>query len=318
MANNSSHSAQGNQFLKACYLYEETVHMVTGFSSEIYYINYVIGLTFNIVLTILTISLNSITIVAYRKSSKLRSKKSFFFIMLLSICDVLVGHFGNTSYVLLLITTIIGYPRCPIYFLYEFSSFFTCSMSFVTLFCMNIERYLSILHPFYHLSKVTKSKLLKLILALWLFMITLRLSYLAFANITSVIVSVTIVVISSTTVYIYIAIWMKVRRRSRTREPREMETREATARVIEERTRQTNEQQNIKMAKSCAVVVALTYVCYIPFAVIFAFPKSNIVILLSLWTTTLGLSPSSLNSLVFFWNNPILRTEANKLFENIF
>ena len=82
--------------------------MVAGFPSNVYYINYIVGVIFNIFLTISTIFPNSVTILAYRRSAFLRSKKAYFLIMLLSVNDLLVGLFGNGSFVLLLVTIIVG------------------------------------------------------------------------------------------------------------------------------------------------------------------------------------------------------------------
>ena len=72
--------------------------------------------------------------------------------------------------------------------------------------------------------------------------------------------------------------------------------------------------QNMKMTKSCAIVVGLSFVCELPLAFTHSLPINNLLTLVSLWSVTLTLSSSSLNSLVFFWKNPVLRKEARKLF----
>ena len=310
MANDANDSVKDIQFFKTCYLKDGEVPVVTEFPSKIYYMNYVILLSLNILLTILTISLNSITILAYRKSAQLKSKKSYFLIMLLAVSNLLVGIFGNTNYVLVLIAIIIGYQRCPIYFVFKIITFCTSAANFLTLFEINIERYLAILHPFYHRTKVTKSKLLKIVMASWLFITIVRLSYLVIGEIINLICSATIIFIACFTLYIYVAIWITVRRR-----PREIEKRNAAERVSERRQIQLNELQNTKMAQSCAIVVVLTYICYTPYAVIISFVINPLVHLLSLWCITVGMCSASLNCLVFVWNNPILRREARKVFE---
>ena len=314
MADNTNNSFQGKQFSERCYLYAYEINMVAGFPSKVYYVNYVVLLILNILLTVMTIFLNSVTILAYKKSTQLQSKTSYFLIMLLSVSDLLVGLFGNTSYILVLITTIIGYPRCQIYIVFELITYYTCAESFSTLFCLNVERYLSILHPFYHRTKVTKSKLLKIIIALWFSAITLRLSYLVFGAAVDHITSSIIVATTFSTLYIYAAILIKVLRRQRIQESRKIEIQNAAARIGEERTGQTTAQQNTKMAKSCGIVVAMTYICYIPFAVTRSLPNNYIINFLSLWSATLALSLSSFNSLIFFWNNPVFKREAKKLF----
>ena len=291
--------------------------MITGLPSNVYYINFIIGLLFNILLTVITIFLNSVTILAYARSAQLKSKKTYFLIMLLSVNDLLVGLFGNSSFVLILITIIIGYPRCKMYILFEFASFYPAALSVMTLFGLNIERYLSIIHPLYHRTKVTKSRLLKMLVGFWFLIITLRLSYLVLGRIMNIIISFVLVFIAFSTLYIYVSICIATRRRSRVAETRETEGRGTEPRVPIGRTNQGDKLRNMKMTKSCAIVVAMAFACNVPFAFTHSLPTSNILTLLALWSITLSLSVSSLNSLVFFWKNPILRKEAKKLFRNI-
>jgi glucan phosphoethanolaminetransferase (alkaline phosphatase superfamily) len=237
--------------------------------------------------------------------------------MLLSVNDLLVGLFGNSSYVLVLITIELGYPGCKIYIAFEVVSFCLSSMSVMSLFALNIERYLSVLHPFYHRTKVTKSRLLKMVVAFWLFPLTLRSLRFIFGKIMKIIISASIVCIVFSTVYIYASIYIAFRRRPRLAEPRETEGRVTVTRVVEGRTNKKKELQNLKMTKSCAIVVGLVFVCNLPFAVTNSLPTRITPTMAAIWTITFSLSASSLNSLVFFWKNAILRKETKKLFQNL-
>ena len=316
MENETDHSADGNKYWRICHFHTDEIRMITGFPSNVYYTKE-IALIFNILLTLLTIFLNSVTILAFMRSTQLKNKKSYFLIMLLSVNDLLVGLFGNSSHVLVLITIIIGYPRCKINIAFDFVAFNLGIMSIMTLFALNIERYLSILHPFYHRTKVTKSKLLKMVVAFWLLPLTLRSLRFIFGKIMKIIISGLIVCIVFSTVYIYASIYIAFRRRPRLAEPRETEGRVTVTREVEGRTNQTKGLQNIKMTKSCAIVVGLVFVCNLPFAVTYSLPTSNTLTLVVLWSITFTLSASSLNSLVFFWKNAILRKETKKLFQNL-
>ena len=316
MENETDHSIDGNKYWRICHFHTDEIRMITGFPSNVYYTNE-IALIFNILLTILTIYLNSVTILAFMRSAQLKSKKSYFLIMLLSVNDLLVGLFGNSSYVVLLITIKLGYPECKIYITFEVVSLCLNAMSVMTLFALNIERYLSILHPFYHRTKVTRSRLLKMVVAFWLFPLTLRSLRIIFGKIMRIITSGLIVCVVFSTVYIYASIYITIRRRPRLAEPRETEGRVTVTRVVEGRMNQTKGLQNIKMTKSCAIVVGLVFVCNLPFAVTYSLPTSNTLTLVVLWSTTFSLSASSLNSLVFFWKNSILRKETKKLFQNL-
>ena len=293
-----------------CSFHEYEIRVIKRFPSNAYYINYTILLVLNIFLVISTTFLNSVTILAYMKSALLKSKTSYFLIMLLSVNDLLVGVFANGSFVLIRVVTIIGYRKCEIYILAAFIVFFT-SMSIMTLFGLNIERYLSILHPFYHRTKVTKSKLLKMIVGSWLLVIVLSLSRFVFGKIMNKMSSTLLVFIAFLTLYIYAAIYITVRRRPRVTIARRTEEQATETEEQEQRTNLTKWMQNIKMAKSCAIVVGLTYTCNVPFVVVVFFSTAN----LNPWCFTTMLSVSSLNSLVFFWGNPVLRQEAKKLFK---
>ena len=134
MVNSTDDPIHVNNVWEICHFYTEEIRMVAGFPSNVYYINYIVGVIFNTFLAISTIFLNSVTILAYRRSAFLRSKKAYFLIMLLSVNDLLVGLFGNGSFVLLLLTIIIGYRKCEIYAVLIFTSFCLAAMSVMTLF----------------------------------------------------------------------------------------------------------------------------------------------------------------------------------------
>lgn len=157
-----------------------------------------------------------------------------------------------------------------------------------------------------------------MVVGFWFFIITLRLSQFAFGKIINTTISIVLVFIAFVTLYIYVSICIAIRRRPRVAETREREGRGTEARVSVGRTNQTKESQNIKMAKSCGCVVAIAFICNVPFAFTHSLPTSNTIsTIFALWSITLALSASSLNSLVFFWKNPILRKEAKNIFQGI-
>ena len=311
MSNTTDLPVAGNKVWGKCYFNKEEILMVTEIPSNAYYINSIVGVIFNVFLTISTIFLNSVTILAYVKSTFLKSKKSYFLIMLLSVSDLLVGLFANGSFVLLLIIIIIGYPKCELYILFHLAIYCPPAMSITTLFGLNIERYLSILHPFYHRTKVTKPKLLKMIVTFWILTITLGVASTAYGNVLNIIVGGVFAVIAGSTLYIYIAVYMAVRRRPRVTETVEQTTEER----VERRTNEKKDLQKIKMAKSCAIVVGLVFVCQVPTIATNLVARSNFPTISVLWGAIILMSASSLNSLVFFWNNPILIKESKKLFK---
>ena len=264
-----------------------------------YYINYIVVLIFNIILTISTIFLNSVTILAYVKSTLLKSKKSYFLIMLLSVNDLLVGLFGNGSFVTLLVTIIIGYPRCEIYTLSHFTSFCLLAMSIMSLLGLNIERYLSILHPFYHRTKLTKPKLLKMVAGHWFFVGALVGGILAFGVVLTIIIRCVFALNALSTLYIHLSIYIAARRRLRVTDPHEKKKQITEARVPQRRANIKKALQNYKMAKSCAIMVGLVYICNVPIAVTSFRTTNDRETLLALWSATIAFGASSLNSSSF-------------------
>ena len=129
--------------------------------------------------------------------------------------------------------------------------------------------------------------------------------------------SILFMLIVFSTLYIYAAIFITVQRKPRLAEMQETEKRITEARIQEERTNKKEQLQNIKMAKSCTIVVGLVLTCNIPMAITRFLPHSNFLTLASLWSGTIVLSASSINSLVFFWKNLVLRKEAKQLFKNL-
>ena len=62
--------------------------------------------------------------------------------------------------------------------------------------------------------------------------------------------------------------------------------------------------RNVRLAKSCAIVVVCSLVCYLPYVVVRSVHVNNaFTLLVGFWSKTLILGTHSLNSLVFFWRN---------------
>ena len=162
---------------------------------------------------------------------------------------------------------------------------------------------------------LTKSKLLKVIVSFCFLTIILRVPSLVNGKTMNILPSILFFLIAFLTVYIYVAIFITARQRPRGPETREAGEQLTLAQIHEKRKNRKEQLQNIKMAKSCAIVVALVFTCNVPMAITKLLPQSNILSLLALWSGTVVLSASSMNSLVFFWKNLALRKEAKQLFK---
>lgn len=112
--------------------------------------------------------LNSITVMAYWKPPKLKDKVSYFLIMMLSLVDFTVGTIGTSLFTAFLVSKIVRTAICGIFFTFGKMTMLLMGLSISTLSTINIERYMGILHPMIHRSKVTRKKLLISVLFIWM------------------------------------------------------------------------------------------------------------------------------------------------------
>ena len=289
---------------QTCRLHNAKYVMVLNIPSQMYYMNYVVASVCNTLLIITGIILNAATILAYWRSARLRNKTSYFLIMLLSALDLTTAIVGNVAFVLSLAFTLHGHPNCTVTIFHEIVTFFTVCMSLSTLFALNMDRYISIIHPFFHRTKITKTRLLGMTATFWLYGCVVTLSYPILGNfIAREIINYTTVFDIVLTMCMYIMMCRAVRR--------------STSNLSQANGHEVKKMHNLKMAKSCAIVVYCTAMCFVPFIVVrFRKTSTFIIMFMEVWAKTLSLLNSSLNSLLFFWRNPILRKEAKAVLKD--
>ena len=84
--------------------------------------------------------------------------------------------------------------------------------------------------------------------------------------------------------------------------------------------------RQLKMAKTCVLVVSLCFLCYLPISVVagiqiiwqYSDKTPFSVVNASTWATTLATMNSTLNCLIFFWGNNELRKEGLKIIKKYF
>ena len=287
-----------------CSFHKVEMYIARSFPSHAFYVNYVAGCALNVLLTVSAILLNGLVIIAYWKSPQLRRKSSHFLIMLLSVNDLVVGVLGNANHAVTLVLTLNGDPKCVMYILVDLLAFPTAAMSFMTLFVLNVERYLSVVHPIYHRTKVTKSKLFCCAVVLWSVSIAVMICYATLGAIAKNLTSFIMCFIIFATCYVYISIFRAARKPVR-----------VSSVEVRARTQRIQDEQNINLAKSCAIAVICTLACYLPFAVARSLQRNDFqTLVLAMWSVTCALAASSLNCVVFFLRNPVLRTEVKRIF----
>ena len=115
MTTNTSDHNTSSFFSRPCSIsgVELPIYTFTSLPSKGYYINFVICCLVNALLTCSTITLNSLTVLAYWKSSQLRKKTCYFLVMLLSLSDLAVGVLSNSIFTAYLaVETLAGHSGC--------------------------------------------------------------------------------------------------------------------------------------------------------------------------------------------------------------
>ena len=330
-----------------------------------YIANSIIGCIVNLALCFIGSFLNGLVIYVFWKTPKLRFKVSYFMIMLLSSNDLLVTLIVHPAFLMNSITEIVGRASCVYKTFYHVATIVLCLMSVVTFFVMNVERYLSIVHPIYHIKHVTKRGCLIACLAVWLPIITMTpVAYVLNWKVQAVITVLAVIVVAGTC-YIYIAIFCIARRKRR--EPKldgkkrvenpnaeksahnnvtlsdivpeslsDKEGENTRPENVDKQNSSSNQNtlqsdtaekkpsktmtflQDLQLAKIYFVVVFTTFTLNFPNALVLALFQDwvhtvNGLVQANIWTVTLVLFSSTINSLIFFWGNMTLRKEGLKV-----
>ena len=107
------------------------------------------------------VCLNSVVIICFWRSMRIRTKLCYFMIMVLSCCDLL-GVVAKNSFAvvtaILFMTGKFGLNASWPYFFSRSTNLFPAS-SLIALLVMNFDRYLATSHPIFHQTSVTKRRL---------------------------------------------------------------------------------------------------------------------------------------------------------------
>ena len=95
-----------NIVLTTCIFYNAKFKRFDRYPSKFHFANAIFICVVNILITVSTISLNTITLMACWRSKKLKQKKSYFLIALLSLNDLAIGVLGNPGVIVLIVITL--------------------------------------------------------------------------------------------------------------------------------------------------------------------------------------------------------------------
>ena len=277
----------------------------------------------HIVFAIAGTILNSLVLYIFWKSTKMRSKLSYFVIMLLCSVDLAVVTIVHSTFLLHTISEFNGTPNCIYKTSYAFSLYLLTGISVLTLLILNLERYTAIIHPFWHRTTVTKRRLMFIWAILWLITVVNTVSLFLYWRLCTIITITVISILCCTSLLTYTSIFRVARKRKG-----------ITARnTLGHHTNSGNRHcevsgnmaaflRELKMAKTYFLIVVLAFVCFLPTGILFAINRfrtetdTEQFTIAFTWIVTLTSMNSTLNCLIFFWANRMLRREAMKYFKN--
>lgn len=303
------------EYLENCYLAGETFTVITRFP-ENKKINQIVGASICILdglLIVPTVLLNLVAARTILKSPKLKEKICFFLIFVQSLFDTAVGAISLPLFTIGLGMALVEKSNCLLnLMLLKVVVLFT-NCSFHTLAAMTFERYMGIFHPFAHRTKVTKNTLLKYILGACV--VTIGLLFLSAISppIFLIVYAVMILFFIVFATFVYARVFFLLSKRIRSRK-RAMDG--TAVQSPSDRKHERQFQQQTRQAKSCFLVLVCHMVCFLPSCFVYflsekdRFLVSNV---FSLIMTLLFLN-SILNSIIFFWRNPVLIRQVTSTF----
>ena len=289
--------------------------------SKSYVNSSIVACVVNAVLFVLGSIFNLFVVVIFSASKQLRSKLTFFPILVLCVADLTTVIVVHPLFLLQAIAEILKIPKCSYKVVYFSVLYIFPGISASTLLFMNIERYIAITRPLWHLSiNKKKQKFVFACVLCWLLMVANLMCRLYKPPYSKAFTMVGTGIACLITLFTYASIYYVSRnRRSLTQHE------DTNAETTQEASRnKINFLNDLKIAKIYFLIVILSFICYLPTGIVVfstKYPwlegeaKRTLLGQVYTWTNTSICMTSTLNCLVFFWANTRLRKEAWKLWK---
>ena len=264
----------------------------------------------NAIFTIAGIFLNVTVIISFLRSSKLRKELGYFMILVLSCFDLAVVAIAQPLQIYSMISFYHGKNNeLEEQIKYKIILLLNGS-SIQAVFMLTIERYLALVYPFFHQTSVTRRRL---VLGMGILFFPMSVVYWFFAK------SETLEMIARMTypsIFLLSIFYLNYKMFLIAKSKR-------MNRTVPSSTHQEEERCKVQSKKisTCTFVVICYAVCKCPALAFFIIRLSKAhfldegqATLFHLWAVTFFQMNSTLNCLIFFWRNSILRREAMTMF----
>ena len=280
-------------------------------------VNVVFLCILNIIFMFAGIFLNSVVIISLWRSRQLRKKLCHFMVLVLSCFDLAVVSVTHP----LVITSTIHLHAEQIETTREdrriFISFILSGFSMCALFTLNIERFLALTCPFFHLVFVTRRRLAGFLV--FFSILALGLSPLLYINSTTnlifnILITICILFMLFLSTYANYKIFVIAK-------SRRVDKRVVPSRETSKDERRKKRRINLRNISTCALAVCCCFFCYCPYIIYLTFIRMALggsfynrqVLIFHLWANTFISINSTLNCVIFFWRNSVLRREGMKI-----
>ena len=307
-------SMEQDIFKISCHIFGRTHVFIRKLPSDKLLVNHIAILTVNIILIIPTILLNAVSITTIVKSSQLKNKLCYFIILLQSVTDLAVGVLGIPLFLIFLVTGMGKISNCFVATLAYRSSVLPIGVSILTLSALTMERYIAVLHPYS--TQVTRRRILLYLCSGVVVMFLVVILSLAIEGLIKKFTMVLATLFFTFAAFVYARIYLVVRKLARS------QNKPQDAAAVNDLTKQKMFLREIKQAQKCFnVVICFFVLCFLPVIVTISVAANvdeyELHEAIQNWATTLAITNSSINSIVFFWTKTMLRKEAVKMLKVI-
>ena len=267
----------------------------------------------NVIFMIAGIFLNCVVIISLRRSSQLRKKLCYFMILPLSCFDLAVVAINHP---ILILNTILWFmdlfnqdERKLIWIISLVTISNLNGFSTSSLLTLSVERFIALRYPFFHETAVTKRRLV--LFLTFLVIITVSMSSLLFFDGEIYGTTVIVFVSSFLFLFIYLNYTMHIIAKSKSKD--------GSITTTHGHQKTKAQKLNFKETSTCLLAVGCFFICSSPAIVGWVlylttdtFTNHRRGHMIAIWSRTLFAMNSTLNCLIFFWKNSILRREGMK------
>ena len=301
-------------YIQTCSFFDSVSFIILEFPSRKYFNNQIAVCVANSVLVIPTILLNGISVLTITRSSQLKERLCYFLILLQAVVDLAVGAISLPLETFLRAREVLGSAKCVTNFVLSMIALVPFGLTLTTTCAITFERYMGILHPIIHLTYLTKKRFLIYTCSTGVLLMVIVPLAVASKKAYNILGVAYLCIPLAFNAFAYTKIYLAGRNSDTAF------TDSSVKHSSSEFAKKKQFLRELKLGKSCALVVVTFYLCFLQapiLNVIFINAEPAEFRAAQSWAATVCALNSSLNSLIFFWQSPLLRKQAFNICSSI-